>query len=632
MTLWLFPVSILAFPAALWLRVGQGTKQEYLYLLSAGSQALATVVTLVYTVSLVAAQLTARFGYRTARRAFGQENLGKLAAFMYTVFFSLVALYFGGQALLAGTSLVLTAACAMLLLSHFREFGRELNLKLQIKKLALDIGPRVASMRQTDDESIKKDLRDRVLTVVHEIESVAYGAIGTGDTETLRYAVAAEAELAACAGASGHNWTSQSVGYRLSRMMLEAGHSPRAVEAVIEGFVHGVSRQGGHGVVAAYGLVYGAVEDTLAACEWPRQEEVFVAAYGALELLLAEFGRLPDYLQHDVAVICSGWTMDAMRRTLDYAHGSVERPVFGRGAAMRALLRAYSDAAEEFANAGASRAPFVNEAVAHMLELISMQKAEQALGHGAYRAQHDIVWTLTKSSHLLDDERISALLGKTGCGAGPADTAAYDWSHALVAFTNSGKPRLAVLAIDVVAAALGRCNSEWENGYAADAIRRVNGSSRQVVGLVVPQGSPAVVRYVQAVVGKVKSACIGVKELTPLVVDFVRACLTASASVDVAEDIWRAVETLPVSNGPAGNDEAAYCWLLAAACVLSACQRNGTGLASRLTLYSAREHSDPRHAPLSRVFPSVRERSLRELPESVKILDQLRVSLDMCGD
>lgn len=143
------------------------------YLLSGLGQALAAIFALVFTISLVAAQLTVRYTYRLLQRTFPWWII------LYTALFALAILYpfflLGRDSTLLEVRISLCAAvvCVILILPYFITFPRRLGVSQIIDYLA-----RQANRHSSSGEFVYA-CEDR-----RAIENIAMSALAYHDYDT----------------------------------------------------------------------------------------------------------------------------------------------------------------------------------------------------------------------------------------------------------------------------------------------------------------------------------------------------------------------------------------------------------------------------------------------------------------
>lgn len=157
------------------------------YLLSAVAQSLAAVLALVFTISLIAAQLSSRYSYRILAGFFDKLTIGYIVLFIIAVIlpFSLLA-----EPCLNGVkaSLVLAGVCLFLLVPYFLGFQEKLAPEHMLRNL------QKAAVKQllTDVSREPKE--------VVTIENIVMSAFALKDYDTFHRGVSGLADLAYEAG------------------------------------------------------------------------------------------------------------------------------------------------------------------------------------------------------------------------------------------------------------------------------------------------------------------------------------------------------------------------------------------------------------------------------------------------
>jgi len=130
--IWFFIFYILDIPD---IKDSQGREQtQTLYLLSAVSQSLAAVFALVFTISLVVAQLSSKYSHRILSSLFDKPTLLYISLYVIAILlpFWLIAEF---NRFAIKISLSLAATCLVVLIPYFLKFREKLDPEFQINEL-----------------------------------------------------------------------------------------------------------------------------------------------------------------------------------------------------------------------------------------------------------------------------------------------------------------------------------------------------------------------------------------------------------------------------------------------------------------------------------------------------------------
>jgi len=125
------------------------------YLLSAIAQSLAAVLALIFTISLIVAQLSSRYSYRIIPGFFDKRTIGHIVLFVVAILFPLLLLAIdkpGSE--LVKVSFILAAVCLLLLVPYFLHFRQKLKPEHIISELKDEVVRRLESKPDEEPESI----------------------------------------------------------------------------------------------------------------------------------------------------------------------------------------------------------------------------------------------------------------------------------------------------------------------------------------------------------------------------------------------------------------------------------------------------------------------------------------------
>lgn len=158
-------------------------RSQTLYLLSAVVQSLAAIAALVFTISLVVAQITSRYSLHVVKGFFDKYTLGYISLFIISILLLIWQLA-ETSTIIVRISLVLTSACLIFLLPFFLFIREKLDLSLQINYMVAD------SLRKL---STKKG---EMPTEINTIENVIYSSFANSDYDTFETGVESLCKIA----------------------------------------------------------------------------------------------------------------------------------------------------------------------------------------------------------------------------------------------------------------------------------------------------------------------------------------------------------------------------------------------------------------------------------------------------
>jgi hypothetical protein len=419
---------------------------KYLYLLSATAQALATIMTLIFTVTLVVAQLVAPYGLHMSKRAFSRKNLVRMMVFIVATVFSLVALL-SGNGILAVVSIALTLVCMGVLVDYFMKVSGELEPRSAIRDLRRDAIALVGAGQDGVDDAVRK------------LETMAYGALAKGDYELLPKALEAIGEIASVLAERKKRDLVLTLRDSLKALLIEAGARPKPTQEMLWGFVEGSFRSK-TGFFVIHKLILETIDAVLASYEWPREEEAYSAIYKGsgrfLELLIDVAPDFPDgvadAVEEAAARLVSTW-----RRVV--RAGSAR--TFGCGNAAATLQGVMAYAARRAAESSTVRAGLVNSCAKAMLQIGRQEQNYTPLMYNAPSAFERMVDALTKVAPYLDGDIVRSPLEElmADWGVEPNDKAAA-WLMLSEEFSLNPTARLVDVAINRFSEAWTKCTDE----------------------------------------------------------------------------------------------------------------------------------------------------------------------------
>lgn len=402
---------------------------KFLYLLSAAAQALATVMTLIFTVTLVVAQLVAPYGLHMSKRAFSSRNLARMSVFIAATLFSLVALL-SGNGVLAIVSAVLSLICMAVLIDYFWRVSREMEPRAAIRDLRAE-----ATALATDNSG-------GAVAAALKLETMAYGALAKGDYELVQEAL--EAIGSTVSALAGHGQTDLALALRddIKALLIEAGARPKPTQEMLLGLINGLATTK-TGFYAMYAVLLEILDSVLASYEWPRAEEAYSAVYRAsgryLELLV---DAAPDRAEDVVSAVDKvGSRLVSTWRRVVSAQGSAKN--YGCGNAAATLQGILAAAARKAARSTGVNARVVTAFTRAMLDIGRREQGFRPLMHNAPYAWKRVADTLRKAGPYLDEADIRRPLADL--------TADWDTEPAVLASTWLG---LATVFADKPAASL----------------------------------------------------------------------------------------------------------------------------------------------------------------------------------
>jgi hypothetical protein len=201
--------------ASIWWRPGfdpppiSATEPHTLYFLAATAQSLAAILALVFTISLVVAQLSSRYSYRMLADFFDSLTIGYFFVFVAATLMPLWLLGQGQPPLwTTRISLTIAAAVLLLLVPYFLRFREKLDPASVIKRL--------------QDKAIKrlKVDREKEPEEVAAIDNFCMSAFGLRDYDTFEMGVRAMVSLASESSADFSDTIGKGIYYRLLNVGL----------------------------------------------------------------------------------------------------------------------------------------------------------------------------------------------------------------------------------------------------------------------------------------------------------------------------------------------------------------------------------------------------------------------------
>jgi hypothetical protein len=385
------------------------TRNNWRYFWSALAQSLATIATLVFTVTLVVAQLATRYGLRMARRTLRWQNLAKLAFFLLTTALSLAVLHLGPEGVIVGQVHVgavplnwgvsgMAMLCGVILILHLHGLKRELNIDMALadvqKETLAAIG--AGDARKTQDNVVA-------------IEGAAHGASVQLDDSTLMAAVRCLWRIASAAEARAGTigeperlgdeislYSVPEVRARIGRLPFSMVQNQQSVMSVVEAAASTMHEYRGDVLSANVRYLMDLVEDSAGMLTWPRDETRLIGYFDILR-------------RHVVTGIRTGLDGGAAKASAEAVAERAERILrdaykrgagnVGKGAAWLGLVKMCSDgallsvfpdepqgeAADAYVRAGARllgspALPATHGDVAHEGFMLTCRAAERAAG------------------------------------------------------------------------------------------------------------------------------------------------------------------------------------------------------------------------------------------------------------
>ncbi len=417
---------------------------KFLYLLSAAAQALATVMTLIFTVTLVVAQLVAPYGLHMSKRAFSGRNLARMLVFIVATLFSLVALL-SGNGVLAIVSAVLSLICMAVLIDYFWRVSRELEPRAAIRDLRAE-----ATALATDNSG-------GAVAAALKLETMAYGALAKGDYWLLREA--SEAIGATMSALADQGKTDPALELRddIKALLIEAGARPKPTQEMLTGLIEGLNNTE-TGFYAMHAVMLEIIDSVLASYEWPRAEEAYSAVYRAsgryLELLVDAAPDRADEVASAVDRVASR-LVSTWRRAVS-ALGTPK--AYGCGNAAATLHGIFAAASRRAARSTNVNAIVVTACTRAMLDMGRREPGFRPLMHNAPYAFTRTADTLRKAGPYLDETTIRQPLAELmeEWDTEPAVLASA-WLGLAAVFAANPAAKLVDIALEKYSKALTRC-------------------------------------------------------------------------------------------------------------------------------------------------------------------------------
>lgn len=184
-----------------------------LYLLSGIGQALAAVFALVFAISLIATQLTARYTYSSLEKAFSPFTVGYIILFVAAIIYPFFLLSREFSLIEVRASLCVAAACIVLLVPYFTTFPTQLGIKRAISSLR----------KESTKQFVKGDVASAAASSI-EIENIAMNAAQSGDYQTFDFAVKSLGDVVVNASNSSLDttWVLQRFNFMASKHMADS--------------------------------------------------------------------------------------------------------------------------------------------------------------------------------------------------------------------------------------------------------------------------------------------------------------------------------------------------------------------------------------------------------------------------
>jgi hypothetical protein len=531
------------------------------YLLSAIAQALASIMTLVFTVTLVVTQLTSTYGMHLAEAAFGRRNLAKMGVFVFTMMFSLVALYRPSW-VTGALSLALTLGCMAVLLLHFRSMRAELDI------LTLVRGTRDAAVKHITAKDTERSMRE-----IDKLETVAYRATGQCDYATTEACVRTMSALIGHLLSAEPDDAALDVKERIKQMALDVRGRPKAVSVVLQGFVDGLAMDA-KAVRRFYPQVVETLEALLHACEWPREEESVAAVFLAAGRFLDRLRSLPGE-----------WTVAAvyvMRRMTDEWRLLVEPVrnaplVPGRGRAATTLHAAYASLAQKCARQSEPDVALVNAAVKYTLDLLTTKHTQAGFGASKDYVLERTTATLVATAGCLNVDVIKPVLERVMHIGDSEPEALRLWWDVVQAMLGAEKSPLVASTMKRLVTALKTSSDPEREQHRRSVLTAVAGDAGRLAGQLHSEEIETVSNLLSAAGDKRISQHLALEDMVQLIKAFAATPQCTSGENELVGTLWRESERLvnePINRDASGaqiynvDSATAFCWLLSAALYL----------------------------------------------------------------
>jgi len=205
--------------------IGAADPSLHPYLLSAQCQALATILGLVFTSTVVAAQLSSRYSIRVLEQVLSGWTLWYLVPYLVGVFLPLLLLVTKPSIGLVLLSLLLAGACVLLLAPFFFALRSRLSIDAAVEKLVAGEKRRFSALMSAgdEDEGALQEVDDGIALIC----GVALEALANHDYRSFRAALRGMADLGDhFARAAAPGTPSEA---RVNRLATELGNVARSV-------------------------------------------------------------------------------------------------------------------------------------------------------------------------------------------------------------------------------------------------------------------------------------------------------------------------------------------------------------------------------------------------------------------
>jgi len=399
---------------------------KYLYLLSAVAQSLAAILALVFTITLVVAQLRTRYGMHLATHAIRWRQFWKLGVFVVGTLFPLVALHWGGP-LMAWISIGLAAVCMSVLVLHLRDMRNELKIDPVIREWRTD-----ALKALTANDSKRAD------EVTQQLEEIGYGALEESDFATLRLAASSLAMLAV--HSSGRT---PRLDAKLLSLCAQATSSPRGAVTAFEGAIEGLDT-GEQSLALCSSLATDLLEATITNCEWPRQEPICADCLYAFRNIFGALARQGDDPSSFNKIV--GRISALLPRKMGFSGNPGDVLNYGAGQAAYRLAISYCAGAREGNRLG-DRKRFVSACVKAALT-IRPARLPGIMGRFEPEIVRNNTAILAECAHALIESEIAGALESFDTKKDPSPSlAASEWLEMATAFAATDSAKLVSIAL-----------------------------------------------------------------------------------------------------------------------------------------------------------------------------------------
>lgn len=580
------------------------------YLLSATAQSLATIMTLVFTVTLVVAQLTTTYGMHLAESAFGWRNISKMLVFMVATAFSLAGVLFP----CLPTSLIsiaLTLVCMGVLVQHFRSMKSELSIEAAIERL-----------RQQAVLAIGARRKDDFGTQLDRLETIAYQALSKYDYVNAGAAITSMAYLAGALESADWRDDALEMKERIKRMALEVREHPKGVSVVLEGLVRGITRAGSAATEMMRDQIVDTVVAVIRACAWPREEEIVASAFEGA-------GRLLTGLVMETNPDLGGATAYVMNRMTDewkHLTSTSSGRDHGRGRAATVLHGTYCKLARACVDRTRPDEGCINAAVAHALELQANEHGEGTFGPSSGFALRRMTDTLVATARFLKPGPVLTPLENVSTAYnGWSFRAMVHWQDVLEAMLDGGDPSLVNVVLGKVTGAMAAVVDRRYSDHVRAIVVALGNRAGPLVHALGIHDYGATQSLFTVATNKMSAGLVDRSDLARCILSFAVTQFATGSPNRIAEKLLTVSDTLvgKFEDGATSDIEpdVAFCWFLSAA--LRFKQHEHRGASTRLAAVHDLSANDAKRAALEHWAADVWGRASQSVKEALPDLRDL---------